>query len=259
MHLKDKGVKIVEIPSRDGGVVLEDVQKVVTPKTRVVTVSAVQFATGVRTDLAALGEFCQASGVLFCVDGIQQVGAFPLDVNAMHIDLLAADSHKWMLGLPGIGFAYVRSTVLPRLRPALVGWKSEKNPLEFDRLKFDLREDAAKLESGTQSFANILGLGQALALLDGVGQSAIASHITDWLVEAESALTQKGLRPGPTPGRRAGILTFESPSGTPEAFMQKALASRVHLSARRGRVRISPHLYSGERELSSLMDCVNKI
>jgi cysteine desulfurase / selenocysteine lyase len=254
MHLADRGVVLHPIAACAGGVNCESVAQAIGPRTRLVSVSAVQFATGVATDLHAIGTVCRERGVLFCVDGIQSVGAFPLDVKAAQVDFLAADSHKWQLGLPGIGFAYVRRELAPRLRPSVVGWKSVKNPLDFDHLHFELRDDAARLEEGTQSFATILGMGAALALLDEVGVDRIASHITEWLRECERMLAAAGLEPGPSPGVRKGILTFRPPSGTAEAFVERAAHAGIVLSARRGRVRVSPHFYNGEPELRALAD-----
>lgn len=258
MHLAERGVVVRSIPGREGGVTREAVAGVLGPRTRLVSVSAVQFGTGVATDLVALGELCRERDVLFCVDGIQSVGAFPLDVKAAHIDFLAADSHKWQLGLPGIGFAYVRRERVRELRPAVVGWKSVKNPLDFDNLHFDLRDDAARFEEGTQSFATIVGMGAALALLDEIGIDRIARHITDWLAECARMLAAAGLEPGPDPSMRRGILTFRSPSGSAEELVQRAAAAGIALSARRGRVRVSPHFYNDETELRALAALVRK-
>jgi len=233
MHLADRGVVVRPIAPTAGGVVVDEVAKAVGPRTRLVSVSSVQFATGVATDLEAIGSFCRERGVLFCVDGIQSVGAFPIDVARAKIDLLSADSHKWQLGLPGVGVAYVRRDVLPRLRPSVVGWKSIKTPLDFDHLSFVLRDDAAKLEEGTQSFATILGLGAALVLLEEVGIDRIAAHIADWLDQAETPLAALGLDPGPDRAVRKGILTFRAPTGTAEAFAIRAQHAGVMLSARR--------------------------
>jgi cysteine desulfurase / selenocysteine lyase len=252
MHLSDRGVVLRPIPAHEGGVTVAAVAKAVGPRTRLVTLSSVEFATGVANDLEAVGEFCRNRGILFCVDGIQSVGAFPIDVVKAKIDMLSADSHKWQLGLPGIGIAYVRREVLPSLRPSIVGWKSIKTPLDFDHLSFVLRDDAAKLEEGTQSFATILGLGAALLLLEEVGVERIAAHITDWLAEAHEQLAAAGLDPGPDPDRRKGILTFRPPSGTADEFAARAQQAGVMLSSRRGRVRISPHFYSTETELRAL-------
>lgn len=254
MHLADRGVVLRSIVAQDGGVTVDAIAKVVGPRTRLVSVSSVEFATGVATDLEPIGDFCRSHGILFCVDGIQSVGAFPLDVARAKIDLLAADSHKWQLGLPGIGIAYVRRDVLPSLRPSVVGWKSIKTPLDFDHLSFVLRDDAAKLEEGTQSFATILGLGAALALLEEIGIGRIAGHIADWLGEAHRDLAAAGLDPGPRPAHRKGILTFRPPSGTADEFAVRAQQAGVMLSARRGRVRVSPHFYSTDAELRALRD-----
>jgi selenocysteine lyase/cysteine desulfurase len=258
MHLESRGVTIRPIEPTEGGVTPEAVAKALSPRTRVVSVSSVEFATGVATDLEAIGALCRQRGVLFCVDGIQSVGAFPIDVKRGQIDFLAADSHKWQLGLPGIGIAYVRREIAPRLRPAVVGWKSVKNPLDFDHLHFELRDDASRFEEGTQSFATILGMGAGLALLEEVGIERIASHIAAWIGETEKALAARGLDPGPSPSVRKGILTFRPPSGSAEDFVQRAANAGVVLSARRGRVRVSPHFYNGEAELAALLALVRE-
>ena len=252
MHLASRGVSIKSIEACEGGVTREAVAKAIGPRTRVVSVSSVEFATGVASDLEAIGALCRERGVLFCVDGIQSVGAFPIDVVKANIDFLSADSHKWQLGLPGIGVAFVRREVIGRLRPSVVGWKSVKNPLDFDHLHFELRDDAARLEEGTQSFATILGMGAALALLDEVGIDRVGLHIADWLTEIEKVLASVGLDPGPRAEVRKGILTFRPPRGTAEDFVSRAGKAGIVLSPRRGRVRVSPHFYNGEAELAAL-------
>ena len=256
MHLGDRGVVLRPIEARTGGVGREAVARAIGPRTRVVSVSSVQFATGVASELEAIGALCGERGVSFCVDGIQSVGAFPIDVRKANIDFLSADSHKWQLGLPGIGIAYVRRELIPRLRPSVVGWKSVKHPLDFDHLRLELRDDAARFEEGTESFATIMGMGAALALLDEVGVAAIATHITAWLAEVEKVLAAAGLCPGPSAEVRRGILTFRPPTGTAEEFVARARQAGLVLSPRRGQVRVSPHFYNGETELAALVDFV---
>jgi cysteine desulfurase/selenocysteine lyase len=254
MHLADRGVVLRPIEPSAGGVTASAVAKAVGSRTRLVSVSSVEFASGVATDLEAIGSFCREREVIFCVDGIQSVGAFPIDVAKAKIDLLSADSHKWQLGLPGIGVAYVRRELLPRLRPPVVGWKSIKTPLDLDHLNFVLRDDAAKLEEGTDSFGTVLGLGAALSLLEEIGVDRIAGHITAWLDEAARSLTALGLDPEPDRAARKGILTFQPPTGTADEFVARAQKARVMVSPRRGRVRISPHFYSDEGDLAALLD-----
>ena len=128
-HLSHYGVRVAEVEAQEGGVTVEAVERVRTDKTRLLAVSAVQFATGHKTDLKALGDYCKKHDLLFCVDGIQWLGSAPLDVKEYGIHFLAADSHKWMLGVVGIGLLYIDESMLTRLRPVLVGWKSTTAPL----------------------------------------------------------------------------------------------------------------------------------
>ena len=139
-HLSRYGVRIAEVTPEGGGVTVGGVDKVRTDKTRLVAVSAVQFATGHKTDLKALSDYCKEHDLLFCVDGIQWLGSAPLDVKECGIHFLAADSHKWMLGVSGIGMLYIDESMLTKLRPVLVGWKSTTDPFDFDTVRFELRE-----------------------------------------------------------------------------------------------------------------------
>ncbi|HEX7597867.1 MAG TPA: aminotransferase class V-fold PLP-dependent enzyme [Polyangia bacterium] len=258
MNLERRGVMIRPVESREGGVTVEAVAAACGPRTRLVAVSSVQFGTGYRTELESLGAFCYERGVVFCVDGSQSVGAFPMDVKAAHIDLLSTNSHEWQLGLTGIGFAYVSGELLPHLRPVSVGWKSIKTPLDVDHPRFDLREDAAKLEEGTPNTMGIMGLGAALDLLFEVGIAPIAGQISEWLAALDPELRAWGCDPRPGREHRAGILTFSPPRGSADAFVASAQAAGIALTARRGRVRVSPHFYNGELERDALISFVRR-
>ena len=101
--LRPHGVQVRMVLEEDGRIPLERVMETIDNRTRVVSISSVQFASGFRTDLATLGEYCQSKGVFLCVDAIQSLGAFPIDVQAMKIDFLAADGHKWLCAPEGAG------------------------------------------------------------------------------------------------------------------------------------------------------------
>lgn len=258
LHLADRGVRLVSVPARDGGIEVADVEAVLTARTRLLAVSAVQYATGHRTELRRLGALCRQRGLWYCVDGIQQVGAFALDVEECGIDFLSADSHKWMLGMPGIGFLYVSDRVVEALRPVVVGWKSTTDPFNFDRAHFELRRDASKLEEGSMPFPMIAGFEAALGLIEGAGIDQIAKRITTLLAHAETRLTAAGLAVGPRSDRRAGILMVQPPA--PRERIEEALeASRIVATIRRGRVRISPHFYNTESELDVVVDTLVKL
>jgi selenocysteine lyase/cysteine desulfurase len=256
LHLKDRGVEVREIAPRDGGVTPEAVAAALTPRTRLVALSSVQYASGHRTDLDAVGALCERAGVLLCVDGIQSVGCVPVDVKRSRVHFLSADSHKWMLGISGVGFLYVAREVLPRLRPVLVGWKSTTDAWNFNRSHFELRSDALKLEEGSQAYTGLYALGAALELLLEVGAVAIESRIRELLASLDGALRALGCDTGPAPEQRAGILTFLPRSGDPRALYEWLSERDVNLSLRRGRLRISPHFYNRPEELERLVRLV---
>lgn len=256
LHLKDRGVTVREIEARDGGVTPEAVAAALTPRTRLVAVSSVQFGTGYRTDLDALGALCERAGVLLCVDGIQSVGCVPVDVKKSRVHFLSADSHKWMLGISGIGILYVDQAVLPRLRPVLVGWRSTTDAWNFNRTHFELRAEAAKLEEGSHAYTGIYALGAALDLLLEVGPAAMEAHIRELLARAEAGLRGLGCEVGPAPEHRAGILTFLPPGAEPRALASYLAERDVSISLRRGRIRISPHFYNRPEEMDRLVELV---
>lgn len=242
LHLGDRGVVVKPIAARSGGVVAEEVEAAIGPRTKVVAVSSVQYATGHRTDLEAVSAVCKRHGCLFVVDGIQSVGAEPIDVRRAGIDVLSADSHKWMLGLPGIGFLFVSSAVVDRIRPVLVGWKSTTDAWNFDRAHFELRRDASKLEEGSPAYTGIYGMGAALDLLLEIGLERVRETIAARIDQLDRGLRAIGCTVGPAAGDRAGILTFLPPDGDAAALHRRLSQANVSLSLRRGRLRASPHV-----------------
>ena len=252
-HLADFGVRVREIEVVDGAVTPESVEAAIGPRTRVVAVSSVQFASGHRTDVDAIGRLCRDRDVLFVVDAIQQAGAFPMDVKASGIHAMAACSHKWMLGLLGIGFLFIDRDLLPHLRPTLVGWYSVEDPFAFDGSRFELRADASKLEEAAPAFPMVYGLGAALDMLLEAGVANIAAHITALVDRAASALEGIGCEVSPAPGHRAGILMIK-PGADVDALAEACLERNIAVSVRRGRLRLSPHLYNNEDDVDALID-----
>jgi cysteine desulfurase / selenocysteine lyase len=255
-HLRDRGVVVRELPVTFGGITPEAVACTITPRTRVVALSSVQYATGYRADLDAIGEVCAKAGVLFCVDGIQSVGCTPVDVKRSRIHFLSADSHKWMLGINGIGFLYVDENVTAQVRPVLVGWKSTVNAWDFNAAHFELRSDASKLEEGSPSYTGIYALAAALELLHEVGVETIEARIGELLTDLDTGLRALGCETGPTPEHRAGILAFTPPHGHASDLAAHLAERRFALSLRRERIRVSPHFYNRSEEISELIETV---
>ena len=255
-HLAGRGVTVREIEAREGGITPEAVAAAITPRTRLVALSSVQFATGYSTDLEAVGALCERSGVLLCVDGIQSVGCVPVDVKKCRIHFLSADSHKWMLGVSGVGLLYVDRNVLPRVRPVLVGWRSTTDLWNFNSSHFELRPDATKFEEGSHNYAGIYALGAALGLLLEVGMERVEARIRELLRYLELELRAVGCDVGPSPEHRAGILTFLPPRGDVKALATYLSEHTVSFSLRRGRIRLSPHFYNQPAEVERVVEMV---
>src|SRR5262245_34104125 len=186
MNLRSHGVQLKMVPEDGGRIPLERLMELVDDRTRVLTVSAVQFGSGFRTDLAALGNFCQQRGVLFCVDGIQALGCIPIDVRAMKIDFLSADGHKWLLGAEGAGIFYCRHELLGLLRPSSVGWLGMKDAQNHGVYRLEFRDDARRFDGGSYNLGGIWALGASIDWLMEIGIANVWDRVkllTDRLAE----------------------------------------------------------------------------
>ncbi len=254
--LRGRGVETVTLRGRDGRLPLEAVEDALrSPRARLLALSSVEFGSGARNDLEALGKLCHEHGVLFCVDAIQSLGCFPFDVERDGIDFLSADGHKWLLSVEGCGIFYCSKRVLDLLTPRVVGWRSVTQNRDFDRLHLDLQPGAGRFEEGTPNTAGIFGLGAAINLLLEIGVEAIGRRVlelTDRLVEGLALRGARVLSPR-SPGEASGIVSFLHGEEDPEHTARRLRKQRVFVVARRGGVRASPHFYNDDSDLDRLL------
>ena len=256
LSLARDGVESCVVPADNGGLTLRAVEQHADARTRVVAASAVQFFTGHRTDLAAIGRFCRERGILFVVDAIQSIGHMPFDVQAMNIDVLATGGQKSLLGLPGVGFMAVRDEVAEAMRPRLIHSNATVNWLHW--LAYDLTPlpGAERFMSGTPNVAGMIGLGPSLALLEELGVAHIDAHtmtLSRYAIEQLTALGLEVITPGDALGP---IVTFRSPveAAATEQVVQQLAAERVvvvkHLDAAGAAyIRLSFHGYNVPEEV----------
>jgi selenocysteine lyase/cysteine desulfurase len=256
-HLARRGVDTLLVPHRDGRIHVEDIEAALAPPTRLLAISSVEFGNGFRNDLETLGRMCRARGVWFCLDAIQSLGVLDLDVERCAIDFLAADAHKWLLCVEGIGGLYVSRRVMATLDPVNVGWKSVVN--RSDYFNYDLRfpDSALKYEEGSLNLCALWGLDAALGLILEVGVPAIERRVMTLLDRLAAGLAQRGDRMTSSlaPAERSGILCFRSREGGEDA---KALVARLRRAGfitveRAGSVRVSPHFYNDEDEIDRFL------
>jgi selenocysteine lyase/cysteine desulfurase len=252
LHLQRRGVEVRRVERGEGGRLdPAAVAGALTPRTRLLAVSSVDYATGCAAALPALGELCRQRGVLFCVDAIQSLGVLPLDVRRCGIHFLAAGGHKWLLGPVGTGLLFVDAEVAGELEPPLVGWKSVVDEENFE-LHFELRRDAARFEPGTLNLAGIFGLGAALELLRGAGAARVGERVLALGDRFAEGLRRRGLEVVSPwgAGERSGILAFRPP-GDAEHCLKRLAAAGVVASLRRGCIRLSPHFYNDESDVEA--------
>ncbi len=260
MPLRKRGVEIRFVRSQQGRIALDDLAAAIDDKTRVVSLSFVQFHTGFRIDLAAVAELCRPHDALLCVDAIQGLGAFDLDVKAAGVDFLSADAHKWLLGPEGVGLGYCSPRALERIEPALEGWLSVAHPFDFYDLAQPLKNTAQRFEDSAYNVAGIIGLGGSLSLFHKFGLPAISARIlelTDHLAEGLERRGWKPLSPRARTEEKSGILTA-SPPADPKACYKRLEEAGVVLSLRdfpdgRQALRFAPHAYNTVEEMEQVL------
>ncbi len=250
LNLAPRGVLVKWVPQHNGGLDLDHLAARVDGRTRVIALSSAMFATGFRNDLASVGALCQERGIYFVVDGIQTLGAFPIDVQACHIDFLACGSQKWMLSAPGSGFLYCREGVLADLQlGAYVGAASTVDPFNFLDYNFTLQPSAERFSLGTPNILGMVALDASLALLHEAGINHIGEHVlalTDTLIDDLEARGYRILS-NQEPAHRSGIVIVEVPD--PQAAYERLLAANVVTSVRGAGLRIAPHFYNNEADV----------
>jgi cysteine desulfurase / selenocysteine lyase len=219
----------------------------ITPDTRLMAISSVHFATGVRLDLPRIAAACRERGVLLCVDAIQSLGALRFDLQQVPADFVVADGHKWMLGAEGLGLFYVRPALRERLRLTQFGWAMREQPGDYSANPWSPAESARRFECGSPNMLGIQVLSESLGLLQEVGWQTVEARlqtITDRLIEQLTALPGCRLRTPSDWLRRAGIVSFDFEGKDSEQLHNELMKAGVICASRGGFVRFSPHFYT---------------
>ena len=262
--LVEKGVQVRLMNVRELGKIRPvDVMGQVDEQTRLVALSSNHFLAGFRPDLEAVGKYLRDRNILFGVDAIQTLGAFPISVK--HLDFLAAGAHKWLLGPCGAGIFYVRKSLQERLVPRIYGWHNVRSAGFVAQEKLVFPPDGRRYEAGTANLLGLVGMQAALELLLEVGVENIAAELLRkraWLVPA---LQQKGwivLQADAPPLHASGIITFCREGAEPAdlaGLLQKLRAAGIEMSLRGDRagrqyLRISAHFYNTDDELRRTLE-----
>jgi selenocysteine lyase/cysteine desulfurase len=267
MSLQRDGVVIKQVPSINGGLTLEAVQETVDERTILVAASAIQYFSGHRTDLTAIGRYCRERNILFAVDAIQAVGHMPINVKAMYIDVLVSGGHKSIMAIPTAGFMYVRQEVCERLKPRLIGAGSTVD--WTDHLKYDpsLAPDARRFLLGTPNYVGMAGVIKSISLIDELTRAAIDRHTAGLAARALEMARLRGYELTTVSGEHGPIATFKSKLSRKrtEAYLKVIEAESGitigKLPDRQGwpHLRLSFHCYNTEDELLTAFEALDKM
>jgi cysteine desulfurase/selenocysteine lyase len=250
-RLEAKGVKIEWLSAADPLDRIDAAAK----GARLLALSFVQFLTGHRADLNAIGEICHRRGAIFVVDAIQGLGVFPLDVRAAKIGALAADGHKWMFGPEGSAIFYISPELQEQVEPVEFGWTNTANYSDYGRRDLTLRPDAGRYECGTLNTIGCYGLRAALDFILEVGVERIGPKVQalgDRIAEGVRGRGYEVLGQR-TPENGAGIVSFRKGGIDSAAIVARLAGNRIITAARAGWVRASPHFYITEEEIETLL------
>ncbi len=264
LDLARRGVVPVPLRTeRPGEITPEAVEAALTPRTRLVALASSYFVTGQRLDVDAIGQMLHARGILFSVDAIQTLGAFPLSVQ--HVDFLAADAHKWMLGPLAAGIMYVKKEHFERMRPILLGAANVRSPDFISQPEIVFANTAARYEPGVLTLRPILGMAASLEMLLAVGIDRVAARISALRGKLEHGLGELGFEAADSAGGVAtsGILAVTHLRADLSRLFQrlqerKITASLRHDAQRRAYLRWSPHFYNTEEEIERAVAVVRE-
>lgn len=252
----EMGVELRLTPEVNGRIELDDLVSMIDSSTKVVSISAVQYGSGFRSDLERIGQAARAVDALFVVDIIQAFGAQPLDLPAQYVDAACGASHKWLCAPEGCGIIYLSDRARERVRPTMVGWISVETPWDFEDRVQPFKPTALAWESGTGPASLYYGLEQSLKLLDETGIERIESHLAELTGQLCDRIAGRGYEivSSRSPGESSAIVCVRHLGGLSSNEVAARLESAgVIVSPRGDRVRIAPHFYNNSEDIERFL------
>lgn len=250
-RLEAQGVQVDWLSATDSFERIDDAAR----GARLLAISFVQYLSGYRADLEAIGEICHRRGVLFFVDAIQGLGAFPLDVRKSRIHALAADGHKWLLGPEGCGILCIQQDLQDSIEPVEFGWSNVAHYADYASRDMALRPDAGRYECGTLNTIGCFGLRAAFELILEVGVEKIGPAVRQLADRVAEGAERKGylLCVEQTRDTGSGIVSIRKPDADSRLIVRQLKEQGILAAPRQGWVRISPHFYISLEDIDRLV------
>ncbi len=231
-------------------------------KTRLLSVSSVQYADGFRMNLEKLGEFCQQNQILYCVDAIQSIGALKFDVQAINADFVMADGHKWLMSPEGLGLFYCKASLRSQLKLSQYGWRMIENQFDFDSLTWSEAKTARKFECGSPNMLGIHALNCSIKLIlkrniEFIEQLLVKN--SRYIIKKLEAIPEIIVQSKSDANRISGIVSFRHNTISSERLYNELMAKNVICAMRHGNVRFSPHYYTSTEVIDGAVEILNEI
>jgi selenocysteine lyase/cysteine desulfurase len=255
LNLQSKGVVVKIVKSKNGKVLFNDLREAITERTKLLSISYVQFFSGYRSDLVELGKLCKYNNIIFSVDVIQAAGAFKIDVKEMNIDFLCGGTQKWLMGLQGLSYMYVAEKLQKKMKQASVGWLSVKDAWNLLDYNLTLKDDAQSFFNGSVNLIGIVAADTNLGMFLDFGIDRIERHILDNTKYLHNGLKNLGIEPilyGEDEKHLSGIVTFDIDKA--EEFKNIAEKNNIIFELRQGKIRLAPHFYNIKCEFDILLN-----
>jgi len=259
--LKQFGVELREVDLNSAATPEAALIQQVDANTRLLTISSIQYASGLKMALAPLGRHCRANGIYFCVDAIQSLGAIPFDAQAIEADFVMADGHKWMLAPEGLALFYCRAGLRDRLKLHQYGWHMVEALGDYDSKAWCVAKNARRFECGSPNMVAIHALNAAMGLILGVEVETIEKQLlqrSEHLMQIINDHPRLTLLTPMEPGRYGGIVTFHVEGVEQQKLYQQLMADGVICAQRGGGVRFSPHFYTPLTQLEQAFEKVGR-
>ena len=257
--LSEKGVEFREVELAGTKDPEEALFALVNENTRLITISSVQFASGIRLDLEKIGNFCRQNNVLFCIDAIQSLGALEFDVQRYKADFVMADGHKWLLGPEGLGVFYTTPAARDKLRLTQFGWHMIEAAGYYENVPWKVAKSARRFECGSPNMLGIMALSESLSLLLEMGMDSVEQKVLDnsrFLVEQIQSRDDLELLSTEQQDRCSGIIVFRHQSINNNKLFQLLKDCGVICAQRGGGIRLSPHFYTDRIQLKKVFEIV---
>lgn len=259
--LAAQGVELRQADLRHGATPEDALFALVDSRTRLLTISSVQFASGLRLDLERIGAFCKQRRILFCIDAIQSLGAVCFDVQAYQADFVMADGHKWMLGPEGLGVFYTTPEVRDKLRLTQFGWHMMQDTHDYENKPWEIHATARRFECGSPNMLGIHALSASLSLLLETGMDKVESLLferCDFLNGLIDKNKQLELFKPPSSTLKSGIVVFKHTTLSNESLYRYLMAKGVVCALRGAGIRFSPHFYNTSEEIARAIACIDE-